>query len=422
MGWLLSSWWSRLGAAGQPRIKKAGFRLHLEPLEDRLVPTTLQVVPAASANGLTAFATLTQALSAAQSGDTIRIDSSAGGVSGSVAGVGANGSTDYLSDRGGSATNFNIQIASANVLHASYSVIVSLTATPDNLGSGSFGSSGGFTLTLGMTRSDSVPDGDSAPPPQTVTVIVSQPAHPEVSGERMVGATPQVATVSAALEHAPVTRPQTAVPGAAAALATRIVSGFFATNAGASGTAESTAAVGAVPTESGRGPAAADAPPPPAAEAVGPPASDNSPELPPPPTQQVVTTLSFGDRAPDPAVQADSFQVGMSAPESGTMSVTRQLADFVPGKVPEADTPGDKDAGLAQAAAQRKALALGLRYLYPDMTDDEIAQSAGVSRRTLFRWEEYTTLKKVQREVYKRPRGTKDREGNLEAWTEEEDE
>jgi hypothetical protein len=75
---------------------------------------------------------------------------------------------------------------------------------------------------------------------------------------------------------------------------------------------------------------------------------------------------------------------------------------------------------LIQAAAQRKALALGLRYLYPDLTDDEIAQAAGVSRRTLFRWDEYMTLKKAQRELYKRPRGYKDRDGNLEAWDEDE--
>ena len=61
-----------------------------------------------------------------------------------------------------------------------------------------------------------------------------------------------------------------------------------------------------------------------------------------------------------------------------------------------------------------------MRYLYPEMTDDEIAQTVGVNRRTLFRWEEYTTLKKAQQVVYKRPRGYKDRQGNLEAWHEEE--
>ena len=62
-----------------------------------------------------------------------------------------------------------------------------------------------------------------------------------------------------------------------------------------------------------------------------------------------------------------------------------------------------------------------MRYFHPDMTDDEIAQAAGVSRRTLFRWEEYVTIKKALRILYKRPRGFKDREGNLEAWFEEGD-
>jgi hypothetical protein len=80
-----------------------------------------------------------------------------------------------------------------------------------------------------------------------------------------------------------------------------------------------------------------------------------------------------------------------------------------------------KEAGPARTAAQRKALAVGLRYLYPDMTDDQIARAAGVSRRTLFRWAEYNTLKKAQRELYKLPRGFKDKDGNLEAWADEEE-
>jgi hypothetical protein len=71
--------------------------------------------------------------------------------------------------------------------------------------------------------------------------------------------------------------------------------------------------------------------------------------------------------------------------------------------------------------AQRKALALGMRYLYPDLTDEEIAQAAGVSRRTLFRWEEYNTLKKAQRELWRPPHGHKDADGNLEAWEDEDE-
>jgi hypothetical protein len=89
------------------------------------------------------------------------------------------------------------------------------------------------------------------------------------------------------------------------------------------------------------------------------------------------------------------------------------------------ETAGPTDgqpAGPARDVAQRKALALGLRYLHPDMTDQEIARAAGISRRTLFRWDEYNTLKKVQRGLLPRPpRGFKDRQGNLEAWADEEE-
>jgi hypothetical protein len=79
-----------------------------------------------------------------------------------------------------------------------------------------------------------------------------------------------------------------------------------------------------------------------------------------------------------------------------------------------------KDAGEPGfARAQRKALALGLRYLYPRLTDEEIAQAVGVSRRTLFRWEEYSALKRAQRSLWRLPNGSKDADGNLEAWEDE---
>src|SRR5262249_44397880 len=75
--------------------------------------------------------------------------------------------------------------------------------------------------------------------------------------------------------------------------------------------------------------------------------------------------------------------------------------------------------GLAINAAQRKALALGMRYLNPEWSDEAIAQAAGVSRRTLFRWAEYNALKKAQRGVFNLPRGYKTAGGDMEAWADE---
>jgi hypothetical protein len=102
-----------------------------------------------------------------------------------------------------------------------------------------------------------------------------------------------------------------------------------------------------------------------------------------------------------------------SLPQSGSLARFFSASESgLPSAAP--NTPG-----LTQTAAQRKALALGLRLLYPDMTDDEIARAARVSRRTLFRWEEYRRLKIALRKMSKRPRGYKDRDGNLEAWAED---
>src|SRR5438034_909513 len=84
---------------------------------------------------------------------------------------------------------------------------------------------------------------------------------------------------------------------------------------------------------------------------------------------------------------------GVSGTSSGAMASSSVTAQLVSATGTDSSSAGEKDTGLtASAAAQRKALALGLRYLYPEITDDEIAQAAGVSRRTLFRWEEYVTI------------------------------
>jgi hypothetical protein len=113
-----------------------------------------------------------------------------------------------------------------------------------------------------------------------------------------------------------------------------------------------------------------------------------------------------------------SLQMGVSATASGRTAPSSLTEQVVPGSEMDSRIAGEKEA--APAAVQRKALALGLRCLYPNMTDDEIAQAARVNRRTLFRWEEYVTIKKALRQVFKRPGGYKDRQGNIEAWNDDE--
>jgi hypothetical protein len=126
-------------------------------------------------------------------------------------------------------------------------------------------------------------------------------------------------------------------------------------------------------------------------------------------------------QTPDNPMPPPSVQVGFTATLSGPISLSNVIEQLVPA-AGDSTSGGEKDAGTsATTAAQRKALALGLRYLNPDMTDDEIAQAAGVSRRTLFRWQEYMSIKKALRQLYKRPRGYKDREGNIEGWFEEDE-
>jgi hypothetical protein len=125
--------------------------------------------------------------------------------------------------------------------------------------------------------------------------------------------------------------------------------------------------------------------------------------------------------SPETALPGRSAQVSALAGWAGMTSLflSEPLARYLPES--ENGAPPAEENAPGQAAAQRKALALGLRLLYPYMTDDEIAQAAKVSRRTLFRWDEYRRLKIALRKMSPRPRGTKDREGNLEAWTDDED-
>jgi hypothetical protein len=77
---------------------------------------------------------------------------------------------------------------------------------------------------------------------------------------------------------------------------------------------------------------------------------------------------------------------------------------------------------LGQKRAHAKALALGLRALDPELTDEQIAKEAGCSRRQLYRWNEYRALKKLLCESGRIPHGSKDRQSGLEAWADEGDE
>jgi hypothetical protein len=129
--------------------------------------------------------------------------------------------------------------------------------------------------------------------------------------------------------------------------------------------------------------------------------------------ESAAITLFSGNRGQISSAAPSLAAVFVAASSRGESPVPRAEIGTIVASVQEASP--------VRTSAQRKALALGLRYLFPDMTDDQIARAAGVSRRTLFRWAEYTMLKKAQREQYKLPRGCKDKEGNLEAWTDEDE-
>lgn len=60
--------------AAARRSRRPGIRLGLESLEERVVPSTFEVVPAGQANNTSTFATLSAALAAAHNGDTIQIE------------------------------------------------------------------------------------------------------------------------------------------------------------------------------------------------------------------------------------------------------------------------------------------------------------------------------------------------------------
>ena len=273
----------------------------------------------------------------------------------------------------------------------------------------------------------SVPPAVSSAPPPTTTVIFAQVITSKEVPLSYSGVPPQIGTVIVTPERPAASRTEVVAPTVAptptvaSAPTTQIVGGFLGSPPGTPSAAEMPLFINGLPGASETTPSEGSTTSPGSGQTTG-----SSLQIIAPwsssPTEEPVAATAATSGNPLATTPFQQHSTPLDVSGSGTMSpsLASLLENF--GNGAGSRSGGDKDAGLTQMAAQRKALALGLRYLYPDMTDDEIAQAAGVSRRTLFRWEEYMTLKKAQRVVYKRPRGYKDRAGNLEAWTEDEGE
>jgi hypothetical protein len=232
-------------------------------------------------------------------------------------------------------------------------------------------SGGTVVVVSGMpVAPSSTPSGGSTANPQTVTVSVGQSSEPAAGHNDFAGTVQFGNGTSASGSHGPLVigttfpNPATATAGAESQVVTNLATPTTALTCDASG-------------------------------------------------ESAAITLFSENRGQISSAAPSLAAVFVAASSRGESPVPRAEIGTIVASVQEAST--------VRTSAQRKALALGLRYLFPDMTDDQIARAAGVSRRTLFRWAEYTTLKKAQREQYKLPRGCKDKEGNLEAWTDEDE-
>jgi hypothetical protein len=65
----------------------------------------------------------------------------------------------------------------------------------------------------------------------------------------------------------------------------------------------------------------------------------------------------------------------------------------------------------------KETLALVTLAKHPDWTDAEIARNVGCNRTSLYRWRKYTQARElVEQGRNSLPTGSKDRDGNLEAW------
>lgn len=274
-----------------------------------------------------------------------------------------------------------------------------------------------ITISSSPPPASNVPSEGGVPQGSVVTVTVTPVAHPETPAERN-DAAPQVLTVLAIPGRSLAVQAQVVALSVPASPPPPGVGGFFAPTPGTPAPVTELTLIVSSSTQ-GPGPAQPD----------GNLASPSSAGQPAPitalaPVNSADELLAADGGTAKPVeyqFQVTAVQGSTTALWPGPLSLSSPTDPSDLGNGQGSRSAGDRDTGLAQTAARRKALALGLRYLYPDLTDDEIAQAAGVSRRTLFRWDEYMTLKKAQRELYKRPRGYKDRDGNLEAWEEEDE-
>jgi len=84
-------------------------------------------------------------------------------------------------------------------------------------------------------------------------------------------------------------------------------------------------------------------------------------------------------------------------------------------KAAEAEKPGPE----TQPKLPPRSMALILRKEHRDWTNTRIAKEVGVERTSLYRWPEYKKLCKLMREQWSLPRGSKDKDGSIEAIAED---
>jgi hypothetical protein len=73
--------------------------------------------------------------------------------------------------------------------------------------------------------------------------------------------------------------------------------------------------------------------------------------------------------------------------------------------------------------ASKRALALAVLQQHPEWSDTRIAKAAGCSRTTLYRWPFYVKARELLASGKKvRPRGSKSKDGVIEAWSNDEGE
>ncbi len=268
------------------------------------------------------------------------------------------------------------------------------------------------------------PEKVSVAPPQTVSVTIAPVAGPQAPRQESGHASPPVAPAIPGPESAPVITAQLVAVSIAAGRPAESTGNFSAPSPATPGKGEAAVAVNWSPPGSVRVSSASSLPVSTPGQATGALAPMNPPQLIVAAGHPGAATAGAPEEG-SPTIRPHNNAVpgGANAWRSGTtsLSLSGSLGPFVAGNENSSRAVGDQAAGLPQTAAQRKALAVGLRYLFPVMTDEEIARAVGVSRRSLFRWEEYRKVKQALRTMSNRPRGHKDRDGNLEAWTEEDE-